>query len=277
MYPSLERAYEKLSEKYRNVYLHEIDDEIYIYKLLSKLEYEALTSQIEDELDLQDAIVANCVLYPENLNVDEMLPGTVFELAQVVGSQSCVSPEDRLTMLEVYSEEMGQLDNIMSCIIMHTFPVYKMEDLDNMTFPELYKLYTRAEWTLINVKQEQFIFSARDVLDEIINGPATPKSDYYSNGHDQPLDEDGNPVPQPEQSENLPNEGGQYMGRNLNEVMGELNNSGSKRKPMTEEQKKELEKFKREFPEIDMNNDAMYTGILSEKAGVPRGVTRKKY
>ena len=62
MYNSLERTRDKLIKEYKVVQVHVIDDEIYMYKLLSKLEYETITSQIEDELDLQDAIVQNCVL-----------------------------------------------------------------------------------------------------------------------------------------------------------------------------------------------------------------------
>lgn len=74
MYNNLDRIYKKLVEQYNVVQTCTIDDEIYMYKLLNKLEYETLTSQIDDELDLQDAIVENCVLYPENLNIDDMLP-----------------------------------------------------------------------------------------------------------------------------------------------------------------------------------------------------------
>ena len=273
MYANLERVYNKLLEKYKIVETYTIDDEIYMYKPLTKLEYESLTNQIEDELELQDAIVKHCVLYPENIDIDEMLPGVVYELAQLIVGQSYVLPEDRILMLEIYSAEMTQLDNVMECIIMRAFPSYKLEELENMTYPELYKLYTRAEWFLINIKKDALEFSALDCLKEAYYGVAqNPTSDYYANGHDEE-GEDGEPVMQ--QQEQQPQ--GKYMGRNINEVMAEINNSGSKRKPMTEEQRRELEKFKQQFPDIDMNQDAMYTGLLSEKAGVPRNTARKKY
>ena len=38
----------------------------------------------------------------EDLEIDDMLPGNVFELAQEIVQQSCVLPEDRLLMLEVF-------------------------------------------------------------------------------------------------------------------------------------------------------------------------------
>ena len=274
MYNSLERIRDKLIKEYRVVQVHGIDDEVYMYKLLSKLEYETITSQIEDELDLQDAIVQNCVLYPEDLEIDDMLPGDVFELSREIVQQSCVLPEDRLLMLEVFGAEMTQLDNVMICLIMRAFPAYKLEELENMNYPELYKLYTRAEWFLINVLQEPLEFSAINSIKEALYGVEDNKhSDYYDNGHDT-NEEEVEAIQQPSIESQ---QQGKYMGRNLNEVMAEINNSGSKRKPMTEEQQRELEKFKQQFPDIDMNQDAMYTGLMSEKAGVVRNAPRKKF
>ena len=274
MYNSLERIRDKLIKEYRVVQVHVIDDEVYMYKLLSKLEYETITSQIEDELDLQDAIVQNCVLYPEDLEIDDMLPGDVFELSREIVQQSCVLPEDRLLMLEVFGAEMTQLDNVMICLIMRAFPAYKLEELENMNYPELYKLYTRAEWFLINVLQEPLEFSAINSIKEALYGVEDNKhSDYYNNGHDT-NEKEVEAIQQPSIESQ---QQGKYMGRNLNEVMAEINNSGSKRKPMTEEQQRELEKFKQQFPDIDMNQDAMYTGLMSEKAGVVRNAPRKKF
>ena len=274
MYNSLERTRDKLIKEYKVVQVRVIDNEVYMYKLLSKLEYETITSQIEDELDLQDAIVQNCVLYPEDLEIDDMLPGDVFELSREIVQQSCVLPEDRLLMLEVFGAEMTQLDNVMICLIMRAFPAYKLEELENMNYPELYKLYTRAEWFLINVLQEPLEFSAINSIKEALYGVEDNKhSDYYDNGHDT-NEEEVEAIQQPSIESQ---QQGKYMGRNLNEVMAEINNSGSKRKPMTEEQQRELEKFKQQFPDIDMNQDAMYTGLMSEKAGVVRNAPRKKF
>ena len=272
MYNNLDRIYEKLVEQYNVVQTCTIDDEIYMYKLLNKLEYETLTSQIDDELDLQDAIVENCVLYPENLDIDDMLPGVVYELSRMVIEQSCVMPEDRLLMLELFNSEMTQLDNVIICLIMRAFPAYKLNELESMTYPELYKLYSRAEWFLINILQEPLEFSAINSIKEALYGAEDNKhSDYYDNGHDINEEE------AVQQSSTESQQQGKYMGRNLNEVMAEINNSGSKRKPMTEEQQRELEKFKQQFPDIDMNQDAMYTGLMSEKAGVVRNAPRKKF
>lgn len=275
MYGNIEQIYNKLLEKHGVIYTHELDDELYMYKLLTKLEYEALTSQIEDELDLQDAIVQTCVLYPSDIDIDDMLPGDVFELAKIIVEQSCVSLEDRLTMLKVFSEEMGRLDNVLCCLIMRAFPSYRFDELENMNYPDLYRLYSRAEWYLVNILQEPLTFSAEQAIMEAINGPQTQgtHSDYYSNGHDEELDVDGNPINKTQEDMTQ----GTHMGKKLSEVMSEINNSGSKRKPMTEEQQRQLDEFKRQFPEMHMEADAMYTGLLSEKAGVVRGTPKQKY
>lgn len=271
---SFERIYDKLLEKYKNVFICELGEEVYIYKLLTKLEYDILTSQIEDELDLQDAVVENCVLYPEDLIAEDMLPGEVYQLSSEIVNQSCVLPEDRLLMLEIFSAETAQLDNVMCSLILRAFPAYKWEELENMTYPELYKMYCRAEWHIINVLQEPLQFSAIDTIKQSLYGTSggSSNSDYYSNGHDE---ENNNEEVQPQQPQQ--EEVGKYMGRKLSDVMSEINNSNSKRKPMTDEQRMELERFKQQFPDIRMDQDAMYTGILSEKAGVARNTPHQKY
>ena len=180
--------------------------------------------------------------------------------------------EDRVAMLEMYSQEMLEIDNVMCCLIMRAFPAYKLEDIENMPYPDFYRLYTRAEWFLINVKQDPLQFSALDSYKSALGmtEPQGAHSDYYANEHDQ-----DNAAPQEQQQST--EETGKYMGRKLSEVMDEINSSGSKRKPMSEEQKRELEKFKQQFPDIAMDQDAMYTGLLSEKAGNFASIPRHKY
>ena len=268
-YSNLERIREELIDKYGTVYIHVIDDvDIYFYKLLSKIEYDALCANYDNELDLQDAIVSTCVLYPKNLDTDEMLPGDVFELAQKISSESCVMPEDRLILLEMFSEEMTLLDNMMCCLIMHAFPAYKLEDIEKMSYPDFYRLYTRAEWFIQYVLNEPLNFSAIDSIKIALGQMDDPSA---------PVEEQVQQDPgQPKAPGNIDGEG-KYMGRNLNDAISEINNSNSKRKPMTEEQKAELAKFQMQFPDIDMSQDAMYTGILSQKSGGDQTIARKKY
>ena len=265
-YSNLERIRDELIEKHGVVYTHVIDDiDVYFYKLLNKIEYEALCSHYDNELDLQDAIVATCVLYPKNLDTDEMLPGDVFELAQKITSESCIMPEDRLLLLEMFTEEMNLLDNMMCCLIMHAFPAYKLDEIEKLSYPEFYRLYTRAEWFIQYILNEPLNFSAIDSIKAALNPP-------------KDIDQDIPPEQQGQQKApgNIEGEG-KYMGRNLNDAISEINNSNSKRKPMTEEQKAELARFQQQFPDIDMSQDAMYTGVLSQKSGGDQTIARRKY
>ena len=273
---NLERVRNKLLEKHKSVYVTTIGDDVYMYKLLTKLEYELMSAQVDDDLELQDAIVASCILYPEDLDIDEMYNSDIATLAQTIVAESCVMPQDRLLMLEMFSKEMEQLDNVMCCIILRAFPAYKLEDIESMEYPEFYRLYTRAEWYVLNILEDPLVFSPAESIKNALGQRESAYSDYYANEHD--VDENGNPVHPAEDKQEKQQEG-KYMGRNLSEVMNEINNSESKRKPMTEEQKAELEKFKQQFPDIEMDKDAMYTGeLLSQKAGVlTREATRRKY
>lgn len=272
----IERVRNKLLEKYKSVYSVVVDDNEYLYRLLTKLEYELMDGQVQDELDLQDAIVATCVLYPENLDIDNEENLVIKTLAETIVANSYIRPEDRLIMLDMFNNEMKQLDNIMCCLIMRAFPSYKLDEIENMEYPDFYRLYTRAEWYLVNVLQEPLIFSPTEIIKTSLYGEDTStNADYYSNGHDEE-NEEGSTKQDLSQEEH---QEGKYMGRKLSEVMNEMNNSSSKRKPMTEEQQRELDKFRQQFPDIQMEQDAMYTGeLLSQKAGViSREATRKKY
>ena len=81
-FSNLERIRDELIEKHGTVYTHVLDDtDVYFYKLLNKLEYEALCSNYSDELDLQDAIVYTCVLYPKK--------DVSADLCPVLASLSC--------------------------------------------------------------------------------------------------------------------------------------------------------------------------------------------
>lgn len=272
MFTSLDDIYNKLVKEHGSVYALSIEDDVFMYKPLTKKEYELFTSRITDEFELQDAIIRATVLYPERIDLDEMYPGDVLKLAQAIIDQSCVMFEDRVAMLEMYSQEMLEIDNVMCCLIMRAFPAYKLEDIENMPYPDFYRLYTRAEWFLVNVKQDPLQFSALESYKSALGmtEPQGAHSDYYANEHDQ-----DNAAPQEQQQST--EETGKYMGRKLSEVMDEINSSGSKRKPMSEEQKRELEKFKQQFPDIAMDQDAMYTGLLSEKAGNFASIPRHKY
>ena len=97
-------------------------------------------------------------------------------------------------------------------------------------------------------------------------GPSDSIKIYFGESEEvknnEPVLENSN-IPKPEPQ-------GKYMGKKIDDVMSEIskpiNNSQSKRKPMTKEEQEALERFKKQFPEMNMEFDAMYTGAESQSA-----------
>lgn len=252
----------ELQKQYHNVYEYIIEDTYYLYRLLNKEEYAAMISTDLDALELEDAIVYTCVLYPNDIDTDEMVAGEVSELATKILQASCIDLESRLQLLEEFSEQMKDLDDMMICIIMEAFQGYKLDELEKYDFPTLYKLYTRAEWALINL---------RGVMVPVVLDPIESIK-IELRKLDNPNDEVVMEIPQPQQQpqQRIEEQTGKYMGRKLDEVMGEISKPvetpESKRKPMSPEQVEALNKFQQQFPEMKMQYDAMFTGAESMSA-----------
>ena len=250
----------ELQKQYHNIYDYVIEDTYYLYRLLNKEEYSAILSTDLDELELEDAIVYTCVLYPDDIDVDEMNAGEVSELASRILQASCIDPESRLHLLEEFSAQMNDLDDMMIGIIMEAFQGYKLDELEKYDFPTLYKLYTRAEWVLINLRGVMVpaVLDPIESIKKVLYVDDRPSEEIVVQEPQQQI-----PQPQPQQQKNE-EPTGKYMGRKIDEVMGEIskpvNSPESKRKPMSPEQLEALNKFQQQFPEMKMQYDAMFTG-----------------
>lgn len=69
-------------------------------------------------------------MYPDNYDWDDCIGGIPNELCTEILDKSCVSLEDMGILLEMYREEMHELENQMTCIITKAFPAYKLEEIE---------------------------------------------------------------------------------------------------------------------------------------------------
>ena len=141
---------EELKQQYRTIYWTHINGDIYIYKPLGRKDYKDLC---EDETtkqgDKEDKVVQLCVLYPYNLDIDNMLPGTFNELYKTIMENSCLaSLDDRVNILNFYRNEMLDSFNQIPCIINEAFPQYDIEEIENWDVERTAKYLSRAEWKL---------------------------------------------------------------------------------------------------------------------------------
>lgn len=220
---------DKLYKEYDNIVCTNIMDELFVYRPISRHEYKAIMIADIEDYEKQDLICNTCVLYPENYDWEDCIGGIPAELCNEILDKSCVSLEDMGILIEMYREEMLELENQMVCIIAKAFPAYKISEIEKLDTINFTKLFTRAEWTLANLDGLEV---NNDVV-EIINN-ALGKTPEVSN------------------------ESKEETGNNIEENNTEQPKSN--RPAMSPEQFKQYQEFCKKFPEFDMRTDYAFTG-----------------
>lgn len=143
-----------LKEKYRNVFIYQTDEQLYIYRALGRKEYREICMNDQlSEFEKEEVICDTCVLYPqEEINWDEVDAGLPTELMKEIRKNSYLSdPQDRRNLINYYRSEMYDLDNQITCIINEAFPNFDIEEIDQWSVDQTMKYLSRAEWKLANL------------------------------------------------------------------------------------------------------------------------------
>jgi chorismate mutase len=128
-----------------------------VFRELTFSEYDKISEyRNSDEFssaDAEDLIINSAVVYPENFSVDKLPPGIVTSLAQrIIDVSGFYSAKLAKRTLEEKREKAGEVRNLMKAFVLATIPVYKPEDLDEMTFSQLSERVAIAE-KIIEIKQ----------------------------------------------------------------------------------------------------------------------------
>jgi len=160
--------YLTLKEQYRNVFMFQIDTQIFIYRSLGRSEYrKILTDDRFDDMAKEELICQICTLWPENYDFDLCDAGIPTVLTQTIIKNSYLDGEQsRRGVLDYYREEMWDLDNQVTCIINEAFPYFDIEDIETWDIDKTTKYLSRAEWKLHNLRGLEFV---------------EPQGDFYEN------------------------------------------------------------------------------------------------
>lgn len=237
-----------LSSQYENIFMTNIDDYIFIYKPLSRKDYKNIMQNINtDDIEKEDEVCKATILYPENIDWDEIdagIPTTLFEEIMTNSFMNDKDPDSVANLIEAYREEMELLDTQMTCIISEAFPNYKLEEIEEWDMIKFCKMYSRAEWKLKNFRNMD---NMMDVLDYIRTYDDSEEEEVYDNNYE-------------DQTENVHN----------NKVIENKESTGRKIKvgsrEMDEEEYKQYLEFQRKYTEIDWSADAMFTGYDTKSA-----------
>jgi hypothetical protein len=143
----------KLRHDYNTLYTYQFDDNVFIYRPVGRKEYKELyLNDRLDEISKEEVLCRICVLYPANFdfeNCDEA--GLPTKLAEEIVKNSYLAPERRERVLNYFRQDMYDLDNQKTCVILEAFPSLDMETVENWDIETTCKYYARAEWILHNL------------------------------------------------------------------------------------------------------------------------------
>ena len=156
-------------EEYGNIYLTEINDHQFIFKLLSYQEYNEIIEQAEDSYEMDEMICEAAVLDPEVTDWREgIFAGYVSTVSRLIREESLIIPRQQedgsesSQVIELIEEKGQQIANSfmlqLPIIIVHTFPQYTFKDIEEMSLTEQVELYAKANWALANLEGVELAF-----------------------------------------------------------------------------------------------------------------------
>lgn len=215
----------EFKKNHRNVYVYQVDNQVYIYRTLTRKEYrEILEDKRFNDFEKEEIICDTCLLYPspDNMDWDAVDAGVPTELMKQIRKNSYLDGKhSRKSILDFYRSEMYDLDNQIICIISEAFPQYDIEEIEDWDVDKMTKYLTRAEWKLTNLRGLEF---------------KEPEGEFYDDeSQEQSISEDQEKTIQTEEV-TLDNE--------------ETIRGGSRKDKLTPDKMKEREAFLRQFPQF---------------------------
>lgn len=155
-------------KQYGYTYVATLDEEIFIYRLLSFREYEELRLQSEDKFDLDEYICESCILDPILDWRSDIYAGFTTKMAQTILEESLlIGSEDpekdsKQIMARADQEINSSFLKQVPLIIKHCFPEYTLEELELTPLPKQIELFSKAKWMLENLELVKLEFEEED-------------------------------------------------------------------------------------------------------------------
>lgn len=146
-----------LKSSYGNLYSVKIRNIDVIFRELTFAEYKKISyldaSEGTTYADVEDYILENAIVYPENFDVNKIPAGNVSILANdILDISGFHSVKIAKNIMELKRHEANEVKNLMKAFVLATITSYSPEDLENMTFSQLAEKVALSE-KIIEIKQ----------------------------------------------------------------------------------------------------------------------------
>lgn len=227
-----------LQKEYPTMYIHQIDDQVFMYRPLGRAEFKRLLEDDRfNDMEKEEIICQACVLWPEDYDYDECEAGIPTSLSTVILKNSFLdSIESRKLVLAHHRQEMFDLDNQITCIINEAFPQFDIEEIEQWDIAKTAKYLSRAEWKLMNLRGLEMRFdpNEQEAPQPQQQQPQQQKQTYTEEIEDSPIK--------------------QGKIETLQERQARLNKKGGKKKKLTPE---ELQALKMKYPEMQWGDNVL--------------------
>lgn len=248
---NLSKVIDGFKEKYRNIYLYQFGDEVFIYHAIGRRQYkELLQNDKFNAQDREEQLCKMCVVYPENYPFDTCEhAGLPTVLAEEIIKNSYLTIEQRDSVMRYYKAEMEDTDNQVNCVIQAAFPTLSLETIEDFDVVTAAKYLSRATWILENISGVQI----RELRDDEKNYGSAPET-YNRVPVTEEITEDNSDVTHTLHSTIHP-EPEEPQVKEEKKIMTKeeyFNHRGQKKQAMTPEKLAEL---RAKYPEIPWGED----------------------
>lgn len=234
-----------LMSKHEVIFFADIGGYNFIYRPLNRKEYKSiiLNNQLE-QIEKEDEIIEATLLYPTEIDLDEIEAGIPSLLYEQILDNSFLRADQILQLLNSFREELQEMDSQMTCIIAEAFPNYRIEEIEEWDMIKFCKMFVKAEYNLTTFRNLEL---QNDLADFLRANIETDDEEEYYEDHDE-NDE--------EYVEQKPSQ--HYSDGSAKIKVGS--------REMTESEYKQYLDFRKMYPDIDWDADAMFTGYESQSA-----------
>lgn len=160
-----EQLLEEWRELYGEIFLTEINDNEFVYRLLGYKEYIALEARGLDTVALDEQVCRLCILDPIIDDwEEEIYGGYSSSLGQLIREESMISPKEdgSSNLKDIIHQESNKVATTfliqIPLIIKRSFPEYTIEQIEEMNLPQQINLYTKSLWMLENFENIKMDF-----------------------------------------------------------------------------------------------------------------------
>lgn len=152
---------QELKKQHGELYNAEVDRQLYIFRALTFAEFKEFNELELGSADIEDEIVIRAVVYPVDVDLNTMKPGTVTSLCnEILEYSGFISIEQAMYSLFESREKVHHAVEVMKAFIIAAIPATRFEDLDDLTMNELTHRVAIAEKIFeiqVGIQQQQEI------------------------------------------------------------------------------------------------------------------------